>query len=317
MKLLKFFLKVSYKNVLFSVRGFYEKNPTVVKHLETVGTSFLNGYHSSFETPEIQVLKSKLDTLEDTYKGFSFEGASMGLTLMDFFAWNNFKNIKAFLNIAASQIYINHVGVGWAFARLPVDVEKQILKFDPLLRWLIVDGYGFHQAYFKTKKYVYEMSPPRELKSVFAKKVFYQGIGRALWFVESTDVLRIYSRVSDFPAEYHQDLWAGIGLATGYAAGGNEEDYYLLKKMSGEHLVHLRQGVCFGVSARFKADNLVESTHLVAQIVCEQTVKELFDVSEATKKAIPEEISSEEKYALWKENIRKSLTKSYDYEKAI
>ncbi len=60
MKLLKFFLKVSYKNVLFSVRGFYEKNPTVVKHLETVGTSFLNGYHSSFETPEIQVLKSKL-----------------------------------------------------------------------------------------------------------------------------------------------------------------------------------------------------------------------------------------------------------------
>lgn len=317
MKLLKLFLKVSYENVLFSVRGFYEKNGVVVKHLETVGTFFLDGYHASFDSKNVETLKNELELIDDTYKGFSFEGASMGFALKDFFTFNNFGQVKEFINISPSQVYINYVGVGWALARLPLNIEKQINKFDPLLRWLIVDGYGFHQAYFHTKKYVYDMIPPKELKNPFTIHVFYQGVGRALWFIESTDILRIYNRVSKFPKKYHADLWAGIGLASGYAGGGNEADYKLLKEFSGINLGHLRQGICFGVSARVKAKNVIESTHLVAEIICEQNVQELFEISENAKNKIPNELESEQKYMFWKNEIRENILKSFNYEKAI
>ncbi len=317
MNILKLLLSVSYENVLFSVRGFYKKNSNIVKHLETVGTFFLDGYHSSFNSKNIEELRNNLEQLDDTYKGFSFEGASMGYTLEDFFTFNNFKQVKEFIRISPSQVYINHVGVGWAMARLPISIEKHLNKFDHLLRWLIVDGYGFHQAYFRTKKYVLEMCPPKELKNPFSIQVFYQGVGRALWFIEGTDVVRIYNRVRKFSQKFHPDLWAGVGLAVGYAGGGNVEDYQLIKEFSGTDLNHLQQGICFGVSARYKAHNVVENTHLAAAVICGQSVQELYIISENAKNKVPNDLISEQKYMFWKNEIRENILKSCNYEKVI
>lgn len=317
MNLLKFFLRISYENVLFSVRGFYEKNSNIVKHLETVGTFFLDGYHSSFKAKNSEELRNNLNQLDDTYKGFSFEGASMGYALKDFFTLNNFKQVKEFIKISPSQVYINHVDVGWAMARLPISIEKQLDKFDSLLRWLIVDGYGFHQAYFHTKKYVYERCPPKELKNPFAVQVFYQGVGRALWFIEGTDIIRIYSSVSKFSPKYHADLWSGVGLAVGYAGGGNADDYRSIKEFSGTYLSHLQQGICFGVSARYKAKNVIENTDFAAEIICGQSVQELYEISENAKNNVPNDLTSEQKYMFWKNEIRENILKSCNYEKVI
>lgn len=314
MNLLKLLFSVSYKNVLFSKRGFHQKNSFVVNHLENVGRSFLNGYHKSLDKCSVTEVATFVNTVEDKYRGFTSEGASMGLTIKDFLSFNSYKKIKQYLEEQSDEIYINHVGIGWAFSRLPVRIETQILQFDDLLRWLIIDGYGFHQAYFKTKEYVFDMAPPNELKNPFAKKVFYQGIGRALWFVESTDILRIYNRVQKFPENYHSDLWAGIGLAAGYAGGCNADEYKQLRYFSGSFYEHLYQGVCFGVSARVKGKNIIEGTKLAASILCNQTPEELYEISEITRKSIDKHISSEEKYAQWKEKIRLTLSKSYKYE---
>ena len=48
------------------------------------------------------------------------------------------------------HVYMAYVGVGWAMARLPRVLWSRLYAPDPLLRWLVLDGYGFHQAYFRT-----------------------------------------------------------------------------------------------------------------------------------------------------------------------
>jgi hypothetical protein len=50
-----------------------------------------------------------------------------------------------------------HVGIGWAIARLPWlrrRIEQPLNRLDSLLRWLAVDGYGFHEGYFYWPDYV-------------------------------------------------------------------------------------------------------------------------------------------------------------------
>jgi hypothetical protein len=41
-----------------------------------------------------------------------------------------------------------HIGAGWTLARLFGRAEHYLATKDSLLRWLVVDGYGFHEGYF-------------------------------------------------------------------------------------------------------------------------------------------------------------------------
>jgi hypothetical protein len=93
------------------------------------------------------------------------------------------------------------VGLGWAWARLPGNPERRLPALDPLLGWLAVDGYGFHEGYFHWRRRVSARELPRGL-SASARRVFDQGLGRSLWFVEGADVPRaapIYGAASGSP----------------------------------------------------------------------------------------------------------------------
>ncbi len=71
---------------------------------------------------------------------------------------------------------------------------------DPLLTWLALDGYGFHQAYFKTDE-TYgtrdEAGFPWPVHDVtgYAHHAIDQGVGRATWFVEGADPARVAGRI--------------------------------------------------------------------------------------------------------------------------
>ena len=62
-----------------------------------------------------------------------------------------------------------HVGVGWAWARLPVNLARGKARFDPVLRWLALDGYGFHEAFFKWPRYLAGANHPRRLTGYDAR----------------------------------------------------------------------------------------------------------------------------------------------------
>ena len=299
--------KVNYNEVRLDKRGFSIKNPASRHHLETIGASFLDGYHYSLTAKSNEDICEFIDQKRHLYRGFSYEGAGMALVFKDMFNIRGKKSLPDFLNDHANKhTYMLHVGVGWAYAKLPfINIEKKLKNYDELLRWLIIDGYGFHQAYFKTKAYVREKKVPN--LSPFAKHVFYQGLGRCLWFVCGTDAIESVKTLSAFSRKYHGDLWAGLGLACTYAAKANRAELNYLKNAAGEHELSFLQGATFAAKARQRAGISIPYTRVAVRTLLDMDVDEAALITDIALSQIPDNLSSPEKYRQWKSLIRQQL----------
>ena len=82
-RLRKHIFGISVEEVTFARRGFNDSGRAARERLEQIGRSFLQGYHAALcdEVPE--VLASKLEAVGRESCGFAYEGAAMGLTLLD------------------------------------------------------------------------------------------------------------------------------------------------------------------------------------------------------------------------------------------
>ena len=264
--LLRPLLHISSRQVEFARRGFTCSKLAVQKRLELVGKTFLHGYHSGLEEPDLEKLRHKLDQTEIEYQGFAYEGAAMALALLD----GIMPRVQRFPRFLADHgrhhIYMLHVGAGWACARLPWlrrNIEFAIQKFDPVLRWLVIDGYGFHEGYFHWRR-----KPSAPHLSSNARHVFYQGLGRSLWFVKGADPLQIFQTIESFDQEYCGDMWSGIGLACAYAGGMNRAEIEDLRRKAGLYSTALAQGAAFAAGARRLAGNPADHTEVACTLLC-------------------------------------------------
>ena len=168
-------------------RGFDVRDPAVRARLEAIGEAFLGGYHAALECRDERSLGERLDAAEAERRGFAYEGAAMGLVLLDAVTpWARGRWLRFARGPGAAHIYMVHVGAGWALARLPGGFRRAWLTFDPLLRWLAYDGYGFHEGYFHRARRVTRGERPATLTG-YARRAFDQGLGRSLWFCEGAD----------------------------------------------------------------------------------------------------------------------------------
>jgi enediyne biosynthesis protein E3 len=257
--LLNKFLSINGREVTFTRRGFSSAKPEVRDRLEHVGTIFLVGYHAALQENKLEALSEKLERVELEYRGFSYEGAAMALVLRDAMIPGSNLLTEFMEGAGKRHIYMLHVGAGWACARLPWlrwRIEKVICKFDSVLRWLVLDGYGFHQGYFHFKK---PLTSTLKRFSMDARRVFYQGFGRSLWFVHGCDFHQISKTISGFPALYQGDAWSGIGLACAYAGGVALPDMKEAVSLAGRFDCALAQGAAFAAKARQLARN--EAAH--------------------------------------------------------
>jgi enediyne biosynthesis protein E3 len=252
MRLWKALFGLSLEEATFARRGFREGAEGVRKQLEHSARSFLYGYHTALEKVDLKTLTLRLNSMDLESRGFAFEGAAMGLALLDsFMPWKK-SQWQAFVRgPGAVHIYMVHVGLGWAIARLPWlrrQAERPLATLDPLLRWLAIDGYGFHEGYFHWPRYVQDQAIPNRLTR-YACRVFDQGLGRSLWFVDGADVGRIPKTIGRFNPGRHADLWSGVGLACAYAGGVDRAAVEVLRSSAGPYLPQLAQGAAFAAKA--------------------------------------------------------------------
>jgi hypothetical protein len=259
MPVLNKLLSIDGREVTFARRRFSSAKPEVQSRLEHVGTIFLVGYHAALQERELEALSGRLEQVVPEFRGFAYEGAAMALVLLDAIARGSNRLTEFMAGPGKTHIYMLHVGAGWACARLPWlrwRIETFIRKFDPILRWLVLDGYGFHQGYFHFKK---PLSSALNRLSIGARHVFYQGLGRSLWFVHGCDPHQISKSISSFPALYQGDAWSGTGLACAYAGGAASPDLQELVSLAGRFDSALAQGAVFAAKARQLAGN--EAAH--------------------------------------------------------
>jgi hypothetical protein len=200
-------------------------------------------------------------------QGFAYEGAAMALALLDRLTpwkrdrWRRFRD-----GPGEPHVYMLHVGAGWAMARLHVRPNRMLQGFDPLLRWLVLDGYGFHQGFFHTRKTAGGQAQPAFLHG-YAGRAYDQGLGRSLWFSQCAEPQRIVDRVAGFAADRRSDLWSGVGLAAAYAGGVDEHTLIELLRVARGYEAELGQGCAFAAKARQRAENPVPHTELACRVL--------------------------------------------------
>ena len=144
---------ISLEECKFSRRGFWSGNTVARKHLESVGEAFLAGYNMALEGEDQLQLAERLNVLGAEFRGFAYEGAAMAMTILDsLMPWRPSRVLEFLHGVGWRHRYMLHVGMGWAVARLPKWMPVRTGN-DDLLRWLVLDGYGFHEGYFKTQQY--------------------------------------------------------------------------------------------------------------------------------------------------------------------
>ena len=295
-----------------AVRGFHVKSTAGCQLLETIGASFVQGYAHAAEARGAADAEPGLEAVPTRFRGFAYEGAAMGFAVRDGLPFGG-GLVRQLLDGAGDRhVYMAYVGVGWAMARLPRFRWSSLYAPDPLLRWLTMDGYGFHQAYFRTQRYVHEQYRETDFPyplgdpQPYAARGIDQGIGRALWFVGGTSVEQVHRLIEAFPAERRADLYSGVGLAATYAGGADRRELLDLLRRAGEHQPHLSQGSAFAASARARAGLIVAHNDLGTEVLCGMTTVEASRLCDKTRPADDED-GEEPAYELWRRRIRREF----------
>jgi len=296
-------LGLSPEEATFARRGFRASDASARERLEQVGRTFIRGYHAALEEGDLENLSSRLQEVEAESRGFAFEGAAMGLFLLDQLTpWRRDRLLSFLAGPGSPHIYMAYVGAGWALAQLRRGVRRALARFDPLLGWLAVDGYGFHQGYFHPRRSVVERKTPRRL-SGYSLRVFDQGLGRSLWFVEGADVARIAATVAGFPVARQPDLWSGVGLACAYAGGADREAIEALVTSARAYRAPLAQGTAFAAKARQRAGIPASHTDLACRIIWGMPALEAARATDIALADLPAE-GVLPAYEVWRQNIQ-------------
>lgn len=311
----KSFLNLSLKLVDPADRGFLVKDTITYNHLKKVGIAFLSGYHAALKDHEISI-KDQLELADREYKGFAYEGAAMSLALRDIFFFKGNRLERFISQEGKEHIYMSYVGAGWALARCPhVNFKKYIDRLDPILKWLVIDGYGFHDGYFYPQKAILQQVVPKKLLEGYASRAYTQGIGRSLWFFTGGEINEIVTSIESFPESRRSDLWSGIGLASAYAGGKNSEVYENLKRLSNNYWPDLAQGVAFACKARHLANLITEHTEYASSIICGVSS---IEAALLTDKALDEqEELNDNTYESWRVSIQKNLEREGLYHEVL
>ena len=302
----KRFLGLSPAEASFAKRGFVAGEAQARERLEQIGVTFLSGYHAALEETGLVQLAHRLTTVETDLRGFAFEGAAMGLALLDRFTPWQKKRWRTFTeSLATPHIYMMHVGLGWALARLRRGVTAHLARLDPLLGWLVVDGYGFHEGYFGWPQYIERRALPARLGG-YERRVFDQGLGRSIWFVKGANVAAVANAINAFPAARRDDLWSGVGLACAYAGGCDRAAVESLRAAANEHLPTFAQGVAFAAKTRQRAANLNTHTETVCRLICGRSAEETAAITDAALKDLREE-GGLPAYEVWRRRIQHTI----------
>lgn len=156
-------------------------------------------------------------------KPFYFEGACTGLHLAKYMApWRAGKNFAKFWSQHQRYIFLLTIGSGFAsgletFWTTAVTDGSRLSskKVDLRLQQMFFDGYAFQKMIFHYFHRPSMLANGLALEPI-VRMGFYEGVGRALWFLEP-DFSAFQAAIAFLPADCAAECYVGFGIATGFA----------------------------------------------------------------------------------------------------
>jgi hypothetical protein len=258
--------------------------PDVTERLEYILRCFIEGYNLALGSKSNDALARELDAAYDSHHvGFAYEGAGMGLTVLDLLSLGRSHRLRDFVTQdGAKHDYIAMVGAGLAMAR--IGWGRQLLRgylrgFDPLISWCVPDGYGFHVGFFSPERYVDRGEPaPRDF-SWDARQLFDSGVGRSLWWTCGASPEWIAAAIDRFAEGRRPELWCGIGVACAYAGGDEGQGLSELFERAGGFQADFLSGLPFAARMRQKGGNASEVTEHACRKLLGRTMEEAAEMA--------------------------------------
>lgn len=286
-------------------RGFAATTSEKQKCLEDAGESFIQGYLIALSSAQVEHTAAECELLAPAQRGFAYEGSAMGLALLDLLSLGRPRLFRAFLEGPAQQhIYMAHVGAGWALARCPWGMLTFFPALDPLLKWLAIDGLGFHEGYFKPSKFITARGTSRKRQR--NPEAFDNGLGRAIWFAAGARAEHVTKTLAAFPTERQAALWSGIGLAATYAGGASLSELQDLLAAAGEHRDEIALGAAFAAKARCRAENLTDNADLACAVFCQMDAMSAAAITDTCLAGLGSQHDSGS-YAEWRDSIKREF----------
>ncbi len=284
------------------------------KQLRSSSNAFLNGYNTTLEVGLSHTLFSELQAFDINLRGFAYEGAGMGLNMIDYTSFGGESKFQKFVDENPNYTILAHIGAGLVIAVLNRDIEKSLAPMTPMERWWAIDGYGFYHGVFKWKQSLQKQIVPKKITR-YARRAFDRGLGRGIWFLFSADIDRIVEQLQKFPESRRADIWSGIGLASTYAGGVSKETLRNLQAAAGSYASYISLGATQAANIRYLGNNIVDYTNLACSVFCgmsaEDTAKLNFKAIEGLNIDEQEPVFVEQPiYETYRESIRAQFIKT-------
>jgi enediyne biosynthesis protein E3 len=273
------------------------------RRMEEIARSFSAGCHAALEEARPGPLAARLAQGEPELQGFAYEGAGLGLALLDAATpWRRHRLRDFIAGAGSPQTYMLHVGSGWVLRRLPVSQRRFLSGLDPVLRWLAFDGLGFHDAFYSRRRIIERALPPRRI-SGFALWPFDAGVGRRLWLVPEPGVSNIARLVATFPASRHGDLWTGVGEACAFAGGRDAAAIKEVLQAAGPHGLRLALGASFAAEVRVRAGIPSPYTDLACRLLCRMDAAAAAAITRESLENLPPD-GEVPAFEVWRERVQ-------------
>ena len=230
--------------------------------LSLIGSTFVGGLMAGLSSDGAE-LGRRLDDVEMELRGFAYEGAGMALAARDLV--DPAHRLRDFAAGPGERfVPLLAIGAGWAAARLGADPAALAAELEPAATPLILDGFGFYEAFFHPRRHVDRAASHPAIAAGDGQRAFDRGAGRALGFLEGGRPQLVASRIAGFPAERQRDLWQGAGFAAAYAGGAQPQTLAELRRLAGRPLKMARAGARAAADFRERAGN--PSAHTAAAV---------------------------------------------------
>ncbi|RJQ75653.1 DUF1702 family protein [Pseudonocardiaceae bacterium YIM PH 21723] len=261
--------------------------------------SLAMGYNTTLENSSLDVLIPKLEAVDPVLHGFAYEGAAMGLGVLDVIAPGRHRASAFASGAGRHHMATVYVGVGLALARLRRKPERYLNQFDPVLGWTVVDGYGFHEGFFARRRSIADQRQPTHLSSD-GRELYDQGLGRSLWFSTGANVTLVEEAISRFAANRQVNLWTGAAMACSFAGGADRAGLERLRQAAGVHGRRLAWGAAAAAWTRGLARNPAPHTDLACDVLGELSSSDAALVLEQARHELAWSATSTS-YRAWRE----------------
>lgn len=309
-----------YEELLAERRGFRVSGSAAVEHQARIAGAFWVGYHAALADPGPEAIRRRTQGIERGWRGYAYEGVGMAVSRLDHLtprlgrppgSDGPGQRLGALLASPARAFrYVLYLGLGFTLARRRLRPVRVLEGLDPLCRWLVFDGFGFHDGFFAAGEGLDTVPVPPRLTG-YARRSFDQGLGRSLWFARGMDAEAVAGAVAAYPEPRRGDLWAGVGLAATTAGGAPPAVLLDLASRSGPWRAHLLQGAVFAAVARLEADDPAPHTDEACRALCGAGAAELATLCREVARDLPDDGGSldapEPSWEVWRRRVRAAL----------